>query len=354
MIRIDQLMAGVADGDATSHAALAIRDALRDLGFASDLFALPQTIDPSIRSDIRDAREYRGTTSDILIHHYGWWSEAAGIFKQSSAQKILIYHNVTPPDYFYGFHDDMARNARKSLDELPGLLDLCRRVWAVSEFNARDLRAMDAGQVDVLPLPFLKSSMDRPADAAILTSLRQPMTTILCVGRVAPNKHIEDLMEAFAWYHQRFNAFSRLLIVGSAQSCPKYLAFLRLLARDLQTPNICFQGFASPSGLVAYYELADVLVSTSAHEGYCLPLIEAMYKGVPVICRSAGGTPEALENSGVLYDELSARELAGLIHLVVTDASVRREILASQSRRLESIMSRDIKKEVHELLNGLI
>jgi glycosyltransferase involved in cell wall biosynthesis len=344
------MLAGLADGDATSHAALAMRDALRALGFASDLFALPESVDPSIRDQCKNARDYDATSHDVLIHHYGLWSDATDLFTASRAQKILLYHNVTPATFFRGFSDRMVQLAEHSRTALPALVAGCQALWAVSAYNAEELKSAGATDVHFFPLPFVKEPLDRPADAALLSRLRAPVKTILCVGRLAPNKCIEDLLEAFAWYHHSFNPYSRLLIVGSPRSAPKYFTYLRMLARDLHTPNICFEGFASPQGLIAYYELADVLVNVSQHEGYCLPLLEAMYKGVPVISRRAGGTPEAMGQAGVQFEELTPKELAALMHLTLTNASLRETILTSQQQRVDEALSRDLKTELHALL----
>jgi len=118
--------------------------------------------------------------------------------------------------------------------------------------------------------------------------------------------------------------------------------------------NVCFEGFASPAGLRAYYRLADLFVCTSAHEGYCLPLVEAMDQGVPVIARAEGGTPEAMDGAGVLYEDLSAAELGVLFDRVLTDEPLRQEILASQRQRIQRAHSRDIEAELRRLLAGLL
>lgn len=195
----------------------------------------------------------------------------------------------------------------------------CEAVWAVSKFNASELAAAGVSGVKVFPLPFEKEALDLPPDTFVSAMFTNRLTTILFVGRVVPNKRIEDLILAYAWYYRAINRFSRLVIVGSPRSCPKYYAMLRMLVGDLDLQNVCFQGFASPQGLVSYYNGASVYVSTSMHEGYCLPLLEAMYKGVPVVSRAVGGTPESMGGGGVLYDDLQPAELAELIHRVVSD-----------------------------------
>jgi len=176
------------------------------------------------------------------------------------------------------------------------------------------------------------------------------MQNLLYVGRIAPNKQVEDLITAFAWYHRVINRQSRLIIVGSERSCPRYYLMLRMLANELELPNVCFERFASPRGLSAYYELADLFITASRHEGYCLPLVEAMHKRLPVIARNEGGMPEALGGGGVLYEDLAPGELAALIERVLTDAALKNQILAAQDQRMADLRNRDAAAELRTLL----
>ncbi len=348
--RIDQLLAGIADGDATSHAAFAIRDALRELGYDSELYALPEHMDPATREHCQDIRTYKGTGDDVAIHHYGMYTYATDVFRSCAARKILLYHNITPADYFRGYSDTIQQALEKSRALLPELAQASAAVWTVSAFNAEELKAASVPQTRLFPLPFVASALDRPPDPEVQARLSAPLTTILCVGRIAPNKCVEELIEAFAIYRACYNPFSRLLIVGSPRSAPKYFTYLRLLAHDLRVPNVCFEGFASPSGLATYYANAQLFVNVSRHEGYCLPLLEAMHKGVPVISRRTGGTPEAMGNAGIAYADLTAERLAGLMHLTLTDADLRKEVLTSQQRRIEQEQRRNLAAELSELL----
>lgn len=349
--RIDQLLTGLADGDATSHAAFAMRDALRTLGYASDIYAVPELISASIRDACRDISTYVGGDADYAIHHYGMYSASTDQFMAARARKILLYHNVTPASYFRGYSDDMVARLEHSRSRLAHVGRACEFVWADSAYNARELEALGVQNVRVLPLPFVSAPLDIAPDPIVHNRLQAPLTTILSVGRVAPNKRIEVLLEAYAWYAATINPYSRLLIVGSNRSAPKYFTYLRMLADDLGVPNICFEGFASAAGLVAYYEIADLFVCTSEHEGYCLPLREAMHKGVPVISRNTGGTPEAMNNSGILYDDLTPRQLAELMNLAISDRRLRTEVLQSQQRRMEAEQQRNLAAELADLLN---
>lgn len=348
--RVDQLLAGFAEGDAISIDALLLQAAFRSLEIDSDIYAADGCIAPEMTGACKPASAYAGRKGDSLLYHYSVGSPATEVFLRTPALRVVRYHNITPPEFFRGFDDAVAEHLEDGRRRLVEVVRAASAVWAVSEFNAGDIRPLGAERVHVLPLLFSARRFDVAPAPEVLARLDGRLATLLFVGRGAPNKRIEDLLQAFACYQRAHNPFSRLVIVGSDRNCPRYVAMLRRLALELDLPNVCFEGYALESGLVAYYRRASLFVSASVHEGYCLPLVEAMANGVPVLARAAGGVPEAMGGAGVLYDELDASELAGLIHRVLTDAALRREILASQSARLAGLAGRNAAAEVQALL----
>lgn len=353
-VQIHQILAGYADGDAISNEAILLRDIFRRWDHSSEIYADPVHVSPSLMADCRSLANYTAQPGDVCLHHYGIASPAAGVFLASAAKKILVYHNITPAEYFAGFDDAVAgqlREARRILRAVAGRSDA---VWTVSRFNAAELASEGIEGVKVFPLLFAPARADLAPEPLIIKKFAGSLKNILFVGRLAPNKRVEDLIMAFAWYHIAINPFSRLIIVGSKRSAARYYTMLRMLIGDLNLPNVCFEGFAAPAGLEAYYRVADLYVSTSAHEGYCLPLVEAMAHGIPVIARDAGGTPEAMDGAGVLYENLDPAELAVLMDRVLTDRALRGEILASQQERVQRARARDLEAEVKALMAGML
>lgn len=350
---IHQVAAGFASGDAISLEAVEIRGILRDMGFSSEIYVPAASTAPDCRDAVRPLEEYKSSDSDLLIYHYSIQTPATEVFRRTCAKTVVIYHNITPASFFRAFDERLARRlelARRELAEIAGRADA---VWADSAFNASEIAALGAKKVRVLPLLFSARSFDAPADPAMLRRWSAPSRKILFVGRMAPNKCVEELIEAFAWYHKGIERRSELILIGSERSCPRYFAMLRMFAAELDLMPVSFVRYASPAGLNACYQKADLFVSASRHEGYCLPVVEAMYKGVPVIARGTGGVPEAMGGAGVMYDEASPEELAALMARALSDEPLRAEILVSQQKRIQSLLDRPVADEVRALLDEL-
>lgn len=343
-------MAGYADGDAISNEATWLRKIFRHWGYSSDIYADLARVSLSLKNDCRPLADYTAQPHDLCLHHYGIASPATDVFLASPARKIMVYHNITPAAYLTGFDDDIAAQLRKARSTLGEIARRADDIWAVSQFNAAELKSAGIEHVKVFPLLFPLPRLDRPSDPLIIKKFTDSMKNILFVVRIAPNKRIEDLIRAFSWYHITINPYSRLIIVGSNRSTPRYYTMLKMLAGDLNLPNVCFEGFASTVGLTAYYQVADLYVCPSVHEGYCLPLAEAMHEDVPVIARRAGGMPEAMDGAGILYEDLEPAELAELMHRALSDPALRNEVMRSQRERIRRLRERRVENELKDLL----
>ena len=351
---VHQLLAGFAMGDAISHEALAIRAHCRTLGLESEIFAPASRIAPDATGECRPLDVFRATADAVIINHYSIASPATECFLDSDGRRVLIYHNITPPSFFEPYDTEMVTQLTEARRDLSQVASRAHAIWADSAFNAAELEALGFPGVRVFPLLFDPTALDHPPDARLLQRFSVPMRNILFVGRVAPNKCLEELIAAFACYHRQIEPQSRLLVVGSDRSAPAYYAMLKMYAAELELDTVFFERFVSPSGLVSCYQLADCFVTTSRHEGYCLPLVEAMYKGVPVIARNTGGTPEAMGQGGILIDDFSAGELAELMGLACTDAAFRKDVLASQAARMADVLARPVRRELESLLAAVI
>ncbi|MFO7535790.1 MAG: glycosyltransferase [Kiritimatiellia bacterium] len=351
--RADQLLAGFAEGDAISRDALLLRETFRGLGLESDIFVPIKDTDPSAAEQVRPLEAYGGKPGDIALLHDVLAPEAVGAFLAAPVRRVLRYHNITPAAYFDAFDGALAARLRAARTALRAVAESSDAVWSASAFNAAELADWNVRHNRVLPLLYREERGRIAPDPEVLARMAGPLKTVLFVGRLAPNKRVEDLILAFHAYHRGIRPQSRLVIAGSERSCPRYAALLRLLAHALRLPNVCFEGFSSPAGLAALYARADLFVSASEHEGYCLPLVEAMANGVPVLARKTGGMPEALGGAGLLYDDLSPALLGELMDEAIHRPDVRGAMLESQAKRMAAIRARNPADEVKALLAAL-
>ena len=349
-LRVDQLLAGYASGDAISREARIIRGLARDAGIASDVFVPADRIGPAVADDCRPLDAYAGAADDVVICHYSIGAELARYFTASPARKVLRYHNITPAHFFRGYDDRVADQLERWRAGLGEAAAAAGSVWADSEFNAAELRDLGVADVRTKAIFFDPGAFVTSADTSILERFGGPLRNILYVGRIAPNKCLEDLVLAFAWLNRCVDPATRLIVVGSEWSCRKYFETVCALASRLGLMNACFTGFLPDAQVAALYASARVLVTTSRHEGYGLPLVEAMCHGLPVIARATGGVPEALGDAGVMFEGDDPAVLAELVHRVMSDGEVRDSALQSQARRLAELRGRDLGRDFRELV----
>jgi glycosyltransferase involved in cell wall biosynthesis len=351
--RADQLLAGFAEGDAISQDALLLQAVFLGLGLQSEIFVPEQFTEPAGLNRVRPLSTYRGAPGDVVVLHDALAPEVHAVFRASPATKVLRYHNITPAHFFAPYDGALAARLTEARAALETVARQAAAAWSDSAFNAGELAGWGLPRNRVLPLLFSEAGTEPVPDPTVAARYGGGLSNILFVGRLVPNKGIEDLILAFHWFHKAVDPRSRLVIAGSERSCPRYAAMLRLLAHALDLPNVCFEGFVSPAGLAALYRSATLFMSASLHEGYCLPLVEAMAHGVPVIARECGGMPEALGGGGLLYEDLSASCLGELMAEAIHNPVVRQAMLDSQADRMTMIRAREPDVEVKALLAEL-
>ena len=173
------------------------------------------------------------------------------------------------------------------------------------------------------------------------------------VGRLSPNKRFEDIILTFYHIKKFVRPDARLLLVGSVQKMTPYFEFLQALVSRLGLSDVVFTGHVSTSQLVAYYQCASVYLSMSEHEGFCVPLLECMHFGVPVVAYKAAAVPETLGGSGILVTDKNYVAVAELVGLLVEDGGLRDQVVARQRERLCDFLPEKVEPRVEELLREL-
>jgi glycosyltransferase involved in cell wall biosynthesis len=338
---VHQVLATLGYGDAIGHEVLGIRDVLRRAGYESAIFV--ETADPRLEDETCDYRDLveASAPDNILIHHFSIGSRASRVAYALPDKMILVYHNITPPEYFIGVHPLLVQLCFMGRRELRAYAARVMLALGDSAFNRRELDALGFGETGVLPVVPGFAHLAGPPNRLLAAPFDDGWTNVLFVGRVIPNKRIEDLLRIFHAYKTRFNPRSRLLLVGSYAGFDLYFAMLQQLRARLGTPDVHFLGHVSNEELTALYDVADLFLCASEHEGFCVPLVEAFFKGVPVVARAAAAVPDTLDGAGVLYDRPDPAHVAALLHAIVDDADLQARIVAAQDAALGRLLARD-------------
>ncbi|MGC9332841.1 MAG: glycosyltransferase family 4 protein [Anaerolineae bacterium] len=337
---IHQIMTGFLYGDALGNQAAYIRELLRSWGYRSQVYA--QYRDQRLEDPGLDYRRYRDDPDDVVLFHYSIGSPVTGFVRRLSARVVPYYHNVTPAGFFRGYNEPLADLLEQGRQELALFKDVPFAL-AASEYNRQEMLDLGFRHVEVLPycITFdqLSASAEGPAGRSITAIYDDGAVNLLFVGRLAPNKCQDDLIRAFKVYHDLINPHSRLLLVGSDANAPGYRLELESMAAALGLADcVRFPGPVGPrEGLGGYYRAADIFLCLSEHEGFCVPLLEAMAFDLPVIAYRSTGVPYAMGGAGFLIDTKRYDVLGELVNWLAEDGELRDRVLTGQRRRLRDL-----------------
>jgi L-malate glycosyltransferase len=351
---VHQVLATLGYGDAIGHEVLGIRRVLRAAGFESDIFV--DTADPRLEHHTRDYWELADVMrpQDILIHHFSIGSRASRVAYALPGKMVLVYHNITPPQYFVGVHPLLVQLCFLGRRELTAYRQRCSLALGDSEFNRVELEALGFPHTDVLPVVPSFAHLETTPNRIIAGAFDDEWTNILFVGRVIPNKKIDDLVRFFHAYKTRHNPRSRLLIVGSQGGFELYYAMVQGLIAKLGTQDAYFTGHVSNEELTAFYDIGDLFLCASEHEGFCVPLIEAFYKRIPVLAYASTAVPSTMDGAGVLFDDKNPARVAALMDAIVSDRGIQEAILDSQDAALARLLRKDFAGTLRSFVDRVL
>jgi glycosyltransferase involved in cell wall biosynthesis len=322
-------------GDAVGDNARTVRGLLRDRGHESEIFAL--TIDDDLRGDILPWDDPAARQGDATILHFAVPSPMTPAFRTLPGARVLQYHNVTPAHFFAPFDAGICRLAWLGREELATLAGATDLALGDSEYNRQELEALGFAPTGVLPIVVDTARLTAaPRVPALEKLLQDGLVNILFVGRLAPNKKIEDHIRLAEQYKRYVDAYYRFIFVGRTMAVPRYYAAVRSLVAEYRMlpERFWFTDAVPDAELAAYYRNAHAYVSLSEHEGFCVPLVEAMSMDVPVLAYAAGAVPETLGGAGVAFAPKDLEYAAEVLGALVYDEPFRQDVLAGQRRRL--------------------
>lgn len=354
--RIIQILPTLARGDAVSNDVLAFDTILRELGYETDIYCMYTSDSLKSRCRLIDCNNTVFNKDDLIIYHFAIASPLSTLFANSDCHKIIVYHNVTPPDFFSAYLDFRTANyCATGIKEIQHIVPYAELCIADSEENKKSLIQYGAScPIEVLPIVIPFEDYKIKPDQQTLSEMADGKTNILFVGRVAPNKCHQDIISAFYCYKELYNQDSRLLLVGKYEDNSVFYQKLREYVNILNISDVSFIQHVSFERLIAYFSSAHVFLLESEHEGFCVPLVEAMYFGIPIIAYSSTAVPETLGGSGILIKDKNPMLTAGLINRIMTDSDLRQRIINEEKERLRYFDYENTKKRFIEILNSYL
>lgn len=354
-MRIVQLLPTLSFGDAIGNDTVALKKAISDMGYISEIYA--ENVDKRLPSDtaknISRLKELR--KDDVLIYHKSTGTDLTFKIQDFHCRKIMIYHNVTPPEFFRPYSTaaaSLTEYGYKGVEHLRDKVDYC---LADSAYNKSELLRMGyACPIDVLPILIRFEDYKQSPAKTIMNRYGDGKRNLIFVGRIAPNKKQENVIRAFYQY-KKLDPDSRLILVGSYTGMENYYERLVKYAGALGLKDdVIFTGHIKFNEILAYYRLADAFVCMSEHEGFCVPLAEAMFFDVPIIAYDTSAVGDTLGGSGILLDSNDPLLAAGVIRRVLTDDPLKKYIIEGQRRRLEDFSYERIRDIFEKQLKGFI
>jgi len=352
--RICQVIVGASEGDAITNMALALDLELQSAGFRSDIFSY-WIHSESLETRITPIDELPPEGEvDLLVYHLSIGHEVvSSLITERRDPLAIVYHNITPSDRFRVFAPQLAHDLDMGRRDLDELASRCVVAIADSEFNASELRRAMYENVHTVAAGVEPSRLrEVPVDAPLLRTLEVdfPNGFVLVVGQVLPHKRVEQCIEAIHILNSTHYLGLGLVICGPHRLFDYYRSLLEF-SRTLPFVGVRFAGLVSDQHLATYYRSAQCLLGMSDHEGFCIPPIEAMEFGLPVVVKPSGAVPETVAHGGIVLPEgAGPAEAAEAIALLLQDRELKLASIAAGYARRDELSRSEHTREAAVLL----
>jgi glycosyltransferase involved in cell wall biosynthesis len=357
-VRVDQVIPSLASRDAIGVHTMNLRDGLRRAGIDSDIFYGSFTAD--VQHEGRSVTELgRAGRDRWLLYQSSIGSPVYDIFAARQEPKLVNYHNITPANLLRDWEPNVAYEVALGRTQLARLAPQSRFAVADSAFNESELQALGYDKTAVVPLLIDMHRKAEAPDPAVAASLAQRKATsggadLIFVGKVSPHKAPHDLVKMLAVLRQLYDPAARLHLVGSPLG-ETYAPALHAFVAELGLEDaVHFAGSVSESALEAYLQAADVFVCASDHEGFCVPLAEAMGHGLPIVAYGVTAVPETVGGAGLVLPDKSPARFAAAVARVLSDAALRQYLARAGQARAAEFDLRASQEKFVSLVEGAI
>ena len=354
-MKIISMLPVLAFGDAVGNDTIAVHKSLQKAGYESVIVAA--VIDSRVEKGIaRGADDLSWIEpEDVVLYHLSTGHELNYRFAKLKCRKIIKYHNITPPEFFLGYNQSAMANCIDGYKATKLLAKQAQFCFADSEYNKQDLISMGyTCPIEVLPILIPFEDYKKEPDQKVIADMKDGFTNVLFTGRIAPNKRQEDVIAAFSYYKEYYNPKSRLILVGNYNGMETYYNSLREYIEKTGVKDVVFPGHISFAAILAYYRSADLFLSMSDHEGFCVPLVEAMFFDVPVVAKDTSAISYTLGGRGLMLADREPQVAAAAMNRVLTDSSLRKAMIANEKERLEDFEHDRVEKQLLESISSFL
>ncbi|MCK4786330.1 MAG: glycosyltransferase, partial [Desulfobacteraceae bacterium] len=346
--RIIQLIEALDYGDAVSNQAIRLHQMLnRDFGIRSEIYS--KYAHEKMTSFSKPIKNISVDEKDIIVFHFSGFAKFTGeILERPYCTKVMVYHNITP-EHFFKKGTTIYNHCKQGRKQLEKILPLFHFFVGDSQFNLQDLSRLGVDSTRTTVLPIFIPNVEQ----ACQTDKSKELKKWIFVGRIAPNKRQDLIVQKFHDYQTIYGGNHKLYLVGNFDKDDWYYNKLCSLVNKLKIKdNIFLTGKVSDEELTYYYQEADIFLSLSEHEGFGVPLIEACHYQVPVVALDGTAVSETLEGSPGLEKNLG--DIPKMINRVFFDESFREEIIEQQNKIKERYGNNAIKNALATLLKHLL
>ena len=339
-MKIIQVAHALHPTDAASRQLLNMDKILRELGYETEMYA--HRLDESLAERVGLMGDFSADPEDIVIYHMTTGTSFNRWVWNYPRKIVLFYHNITPARFFFGNAWGSWLKCLRGRHDLKTIAKNTFFAWGASEYSRRELEAVGAAQTRVLPIVVDPETYTARGEDASVLSYRDGHLNLLVVGRGVPHKKQDEAVRAVAWYRDHISSEVRLVLAGNIK--PSYEKKLHALVQKLgMEDNVLFTGQISDEALCTWYRIADGLLCLSEHEGFCVPLMEAMIFGVPIFAKAAAAIPETLGSAGVLFSDLSPQGVAETIRQTLGDELALARLKKGRAERLAAFSPENVK-----------
>lgn len=351
-MRIIQILDALDYGDGVCNSVINTSELLNEMEIENIIYS--KWYNDKVEKYRKEIRNYHMKQSDIIIFHFSGHSDLLNMITEYDCTKIICYHNVTPPEYFKNINAEAYERCQKGIDQFKSMESKFDHIITDSEFNKKNLLELGIRKerIEVFPIVMGLDKNKKHVFSDTIINKYKNKQVLLSVGRIAPNKKIEDIITLFSFYYNFIDRNSFLLLVGNYNQDDYYYQKIRLIIQNLKCKdNVILTGKIDDIELASYYKIASYYICMSEHEGFCLPLIEAMNYEIPVLAWNSCAIPYTMGNSGILINEKKFPVIAKLINILDKDSELRDSIIQKQNLNIEKYKDESIKNRIRTLIN---